>query len=63
MTIEVDTPDTSSSSPSVIKVAVIEDHSEYREYLAALLNGTDGFRCTESFRSMEEAFVFDADRV
>jgi DNA-binding NarL/FixJ family response regulator len=55
MTIEADTPDASSSASSVIKVAVIEDHREYREYLTALLNGTDGFRCTESFRSMEDA--------
>lgn len=55
MTIEADIPDPSSSSSSPIKAAVIEDHREYREYLSALLNGTDGFRCTESFRSMEEA--------
>src|SRR5262249_21984243 len=32
-----------------------EDHREFREYLAALLNGADGFRCVGSFRSMEEA--------
>jgi len=38
-----------------IKVTVIEDHREFREYLAALLNGADGFRCVSSFRSMEEA--------
>src|SRR6267378_1965192 len=55
MTVEADTRDVSSSSSPVIKVAVIEDHREYREYLAALLNGTDGFRCTEGFRSMEDA--------
>jgi DNA-binding NarL/FixJ family response regulator len=53
MTIEADTA--SSNSSSVIKVAVIEDHPEYRQYLTALLNGTDGFSCAESFRSMEEA--------
>ena len=55
MTIEADIHDASSSSSPVIKVAVIEDHREYREYLTALLNGTDGFRCAESFRSMEDA--------
>jgi DNA-binding NarL/FixJ family response regulator len=55
MTIEADTPDASSSSSSVINVSVIEDHRDYREYLTALLNGTDGFRCAESFRSMEDA--------
>jgi len=38
-----------------IKVAVIEDHREFREYLAALLNGPEGFRCVGGFRSMEEA--------
>jgi DNA-binding NarL/FixJ family response regulator len=55
MTIEADIPDGSSSSSAAINVAVIEDHREYREYLTALLNGTDGFSCAESFRSMEEA--------
>ena len=55
MTIDPDTPDASSSESSVINVAVIEDHRDYREYLTALLNGTDGFRCAESFRSMEDA--------
>jgi DNA-binding NarL/FixJ family response regulator len=38
-----------------IKVAVIEDHREFREYLTALLNGSEGFRCVGSYRSMEEA--------
>ena len=38
-----------------IKVAVIEDHREFREYLAALLSGTEGFRCAGSFCSMEQA--------
>ena len=55
MTIEADALDASSSSSSVIKVSVIEDHRDYREYLTNLLNGTDGFRCAESFRSMEDA--------
>lgn len=40
---------------SVVDVMVIEDHREYRDYLAALLNGTPGFRCAAAFRSMEEA--------
>src|ERR1700687_5183517 len=55
MGIEADIPDASSTSSSSIKVAVIEDHREYREYLTALLNGTDGFACAEGFRSMEDA--------
>src|SRR5258707_3698756 len=38
-----------------IKVAIIEDQRKFREYLAALIDGSPGFRCTGSFRSMEEA--------
>jgi DNA-binding NarL/FixJ family response regulator len=43
------------SSPVEIKVAIIEDQRKFREYVAALIDGTEGFRCTGSFRSMEEA--------
>src|SRR5262245_36460380 len=39
----------------MLKVAIIEDHREFRDYLVALIGGADGFRCTGSFRSMEEA--------
>ncbi len=39
----------------VIKVAIIEDRREIRNGLATLINGTDGYRCTGAFRSMEEA--------
>ena len=38
-----------------IKIAIIEDLREVRDGLAMLINGTTGFRCTGSFRSMEEA--------
>jgi DNA-binding NarL/FixJ family response regulator len=38
-----------------VDVAIIEDHREFRDYLAALINGTKGFRCTASYSSMEEA--------
>ena len=49
---------TSTSGPSsVIKVAIIEDRREIREGLAMLISGTEGFRCTGSFRSMEEALA------
>src|SRR5262249_41666910 len=41
----------------VIKVVVIEDHREFRDYLAALINGTPGFHCAGSYRSMEEALA------
>jgi DNA-binding NarL/FixJ family response regulator len=43
------------SSQVVIKAAIVEDQREIREALAALVNGTPGYRCTGSFRSMEEA--------
>jgi DNA-binding NarL/FixJ family response regulator len=44
-----------ASSPSIIKAAIIEDQRDIREGLAMLIRGTDGYRCTGSFRSMEEA--------
>ena len=40
---------------SAIRVAIIEDEREIRECLTLLLNGTDGYTCTGSYRSMEEA--------
>ena len=43
------------SSPVEIKVAIIEDQRKFREYLATLIDGSEGFRCPSSFRSMEEA--------
>lgn len=53
-----DTPTISpqvAPTPAPIKVALIEDRREIREGLAMLINGTDGFRCTGSYGSMEEA--------
>lgn len=41
--------------PSVIKIAIVEDRREICEGLAVLINGTEGYRCTSTFRSMEEA--------
>ena len=38
-----------------ITVVIIEDMREVREGLAALINGTSGFACAGSHRSMEEA--------
>jgi DNA-binding NarL/FixJ family response regulator len=55
MSDKIHMPDQASATPPVIKVAVIEDHAEYRNYLGALLNGAAGFHCTGTFRSMEEA--------
>jgi len=49
-------PPPSSALPnSALKVAIIEDHREFRDYLVALIGGAEGFRCVGSFRSMEEA--------
>ncbi len=46
---------TSTFLPDPIEVVIIEDQRTIREGLAALIGGTDGFRCTGSFGSMEEA--------
>jgi DNA-binding NarL/FixJ family response regulator len=46
---------TSASLPDPIKVALIEDQRTIREGLAALIGGTEGFLCTGSYGSMEEA--------
>ena len=42
-------------SPSAIKVAIIEDQRDIREGLATMLRFTDGYECTGTYRSMEEA--------
>jgi DNA-binding NarL/FixJ family response regulator len=39
----------------VIRAAIVEDRREIREGLAVLIGATDGFECTGSYRSMEEA--------
>ncbi len=41
--------------PSLIKVIIIEDQRDVREGLATLINGSHGFRCVSSFRTMEDA--------
>ena len=40
-----------------LRVVIIEDLREVREGLAALINGTDGFECAGSYRTMEEALA------
>jgi DNA-binding NarL/FixJ family response regulator len=47
----------SAAQPAIIQVAIIEDRREIRDGLAMLISGTDGYRCTGSFRSMEEALA------
>jgi DNA-binding NarL/FixJ family response regulator len=54
MTVETETP-APLAPVTDIKVAIIEDHHKLRECLEFLLNNTEGYRCTGSFRSMEEA--------
>lgn len=39
----------------ILKVALVEDQRDVREGLAILINGTPGFRCSASFRTMEDA--------
>jgi DNA-binding NarL/FixJ family response regulator len=39
----------------IIKTAIVEDMRDICEGLATLINFTEGFRCTGSYRSMEEA--------
>lgn len=43
--------------PVPIKVAIIEDRREIREGLAALINGTEGYCCSGSFGSIEDALA------
>lgn len=39
----------------MIRAAIVEDRRDIREGLSLLIGGTDGFECTGSYRSMEEA--------
>ena len=47
--------DAVTAPTATIKVAIIEDQRDIRECLTFLVNGTAGFSCTGSFRTMEEA--------
>src|SRR5215831_15326559 len=44
-----------------LNVMIIEDQRDVREGLASLIHGTPGFRCTRSYRTMEEALRALAD--
>jgi DNA-binding NarL/FixJ family response regulator len=53
---------TPTAPAEVIKTAVVEDMKDIRDGLTTLINFTEGFRCTGSYRSMEEALArIDAD--
>ncbi len=40
-----------------IRVAIIEDHDDFREGLYHVLQGTDGFRCVGRYASLEEGVL------
>jgi DNA-binding NarL/FixJ family response regulator len=40
---------------TVIKTAIVEDQRDIREGLTMLIDGTAGYQCTGSYRSMEDA--------
>lgn len=46
-----------SLEPQIAQVTIIEDERRIREGLQALINGTEGYRCTAAFRSMEDALL------
>jgi len=46
-----------SLETQVTQIAIIEDERRIREGLSALINGTDGYRCTAAFGRMEEALA------
>jgi DNA-binding NarL/FixJ family response regulator len=50
-----------TDTEKTIRVAIVEDRKEIREGLAAIINGTPGFRCTGAYRSMEDALKCIAD--
>ena len=41
----------------IIRIVIIEDERRIREGLEALINGSEGYRCTAAFRSMEDALA------
>jgi DNA-binding NarL/FixJ family response regulator len=45
----------SPESAALTKVTIIEDDRRIREGLSALINGTAGYQCIGTFRSMEDA--------
>ena len=46
---------TEATAPANIRTAIVEDMRDVREGLATLINFTEGFSLTGSYRSMEEA--------
>jgi DNA-binding NarL/FixJ family response regulator len=65
MNLDSSAKQTAASTPAseVIKVVIIEDMREVREGLAALINGTRGFSCSDSYYSMEAALAGRSDQL
>ena len=51
------------AKPKLIRTAIIEDQPDIRDGLAMLIHGTEGFRCTASYRSMEDALAGIGDEL
>jgi len=43
--------------PVLLKIAIVEDQRDIREGLQILINGSEGYRCTGVYRSIEEALT------
>ena len=54
-------PPVDRQHPAPVRVVVIEDLREVREGLVMLINGTSGFCCAGSYRTMEDALRGIAD--
>jgi DNA-binding NarL/FixJ family response regulator len=50
-----DNQTTEQQATTTSRVAIIEDQRDIRECLTFLINGTDGYECSGSYRTMEEA--------
>jgi len=46
---------TNEAPPAIVNVAIVEDERKFRDAVTMLIEGTQGFRCCGSYRSMEEA--------
>jgi DNA-binding NarL/FixJ family response regulator len=51
------------SSPEPLRVAIVEDDVTMREGLAALIEGTPGYRCVGRYGSVEELLRKPPDRL
>jgi DNA-binding NarL/FixJ family response regulator len=49
--------DSTAPQPERLRVAIVEDERDIRESLSVLVNGTPGFSCTGSYRTMEDALA------